>query len=87
MPKNPAPRPLVSSVPSNSAGFIPPHGGYKNLRSYQKALIVYDATLHFCRRFISPKDRTFDQIVQAPARAQPHCGRKLRNLQKRHRTP
>ena len=27
-----------------SAGFIPPHGGYENLLSYQKALIVYDAT-------------------------------------------
>jgi hypothetical protein len=27
-----------------SKGFIPPHGGYKNLLSYQKAEIVYDAT-------------------------------------------
>ena len=26
-----------------SKGFIPPHGGYRNLLSYQKAEIVYDA--------------------------------------------
>jgi four helix bundle suffix protein len=50
---------------SDSEGFIPPHGGYEHLRSYQKALIVYDATRCFCRRFIGPKDRTFDQMVQA----------------------
>lgn len=36
-----------------SAGFIPKHGGYKKLRSYQKAEIVYDATVHFCDRFIN----------------------------------
>jgi hypothetical protein len=34
-----------------SKGFIPPHGGYKNLLSYQKAEIVYDATVYFCGRF------------------------------------
>ena len=26
-------------------GFIPPHGGYADLLSYQKAEIVYDATV------------------------------------------
>jgi four helix bundle suffix protein len=45
-------------------GFIPPHGGYKNLLSYQKAEIVYDATVYFCGRFLSKKDRTFDQMIQ-----------------------
>ncbi len=55
----------VPSVPSNPDGFIPPHGGYEALHSYQKALIVYDASLYFCRRFIDKKDRTFDQMVQA----------------------
>jgi four helix bundle suffix protein len=48
-----------------SAGFIPPHGGYENLLSYQKALIVFHATKYFCRRFIRPSDRTYDQMVQA----------------------
>ncbi|MEY6432925.1 four helix bundle suffix domain-containing protein [Thioalkalicoccus limnaeus] len=46
-------------------GFIPTHGGYKNLRSYQKAEIVYDATVHFCQRFLEKRDRTYDQMVQA----------------------
>ena len=45
--------------------FIPPHGGWRQLRSYRKAEIVYDATVCFCRRFLSPRDRTIDQMVQA----------------------
>ena len=48
-----------------SKGFIPPHGGYRNLRSYQKAEIVYDATIYFCDRFIEKRSRTYDQMVQA----------------------
>lgn len=46
-------------------GFIPPHGGYSKLRSYQKAEIVYDATVYFCDRFLDKRDRTRDQMVQA----------------------
>src|SRR5262244_3277371 len=46
--------------------FIPKHGGYKKLLSYhQKAEIVYDATVHFCERFIDKRSRTHDQMVQA----------------------
>jgi len=46
-------------------GFIPPHGGYRKLLSYQKAEIVYDATVCFCGRFFSKRDRTVDQMTQA----------------------
>jgi four helix bundle suffix protein len=46
-------------------GFIPPHGGYKTLLSYQKAQIVYDSTVYFCGRFFERRDRTIDQMVQA----------------------
>jgi four helix bundle suffix protein len=46
-------------------GFIPPHGGYEDLLSFQKARIVYDATVCFCKRFVEKRDRTFDQMVQA----------------------
>jgi four helix bundle suffix protein len=46
-------------------GFIPPHGGYEGLRSYQKAVVVFDATAYFCQRFVDKKDRTYDQMVQA----------------------
>ncbi|MCK5806067.1 MAG: four helix bundle suffix domain-containing protein [Lentisphaeria bacterium] len=44
---------------------ILPHGGYRKLFSYQKSQIVYDATVYFCNRFVSKRDRTFDQMVQA----------------------
>lgn len=45
--------------------FIPPHGGYEELLSFQKARIVYDATVCFCERFLGRRDRTVDQMVQA----------------------
>jgi four helix bundle protein len=48
-----------------SKGFLSPHGGYKKLLSYQKAEIVYDATVCFCGRFIDPRSRTHDQMIQA----------------------
>ncbi|MEW6571543.1 MAG: four helix bundle suffix domain-containing protein [Nitrospirota bacterium] len=47
------------------AALIPPHGGYRNLKSYQTAEIVYDATVVFCDRFIDKRSRTHDQMVQA----------------------
>jgi four helix bundle suffix protein len=46
-------------------GFIPAHGGYRKLLSYQRAEIVYDATVRFCARFLDRRDRTVDQMVQA----------------------
>jgi four helix bundle suffix protein len=46
-------------------GFIPSHGYYQNLLSYQKAEVVYDLTFHFCERFLKRGDRTIDQMVQA----------------------
>jgi len=45
--------------------FIPPHGGYESLLSFQKARIVYDGTVKFCERFLKKSDRTYDQMVQA----------------------
>ncbi len=50
---------------SVTEGFIPPHGGYQKLLSYQKAEIVYDATVYFCDHFIDRRSRTHDQMVQA----------------------
>jgi four helix bundle suffix protein len=65
-PARPSPSPSLRSLPPGDAeGFIPPHGGYQKLLSYQKALVVYQATLHFCDRFIDKKSRTHDQMVQA----------------------
>jgi four helix bundle suffix protein len=62
---NLARRRVHKSPSSREEGFIPPHGGYANLRGYQKSQIIYDATVRFCDRFISIKSRTHDQMVQA----------------------
>ena len=44
---------------------IPPHGGYRNLRSFQCAQTVYDATVIFCDRFVEKRSRMRDQMIQA----------------------
>ncbi|HWV99355.1 MAG TPA: four helix bundle suffix domain-containing protein [Candidatus Acidoferrum sp.] len=54
-----------SSESGERPGLIPAHGGYRELKSYQMAEIVYDATVKFCDRFIDPRSRTHDQMVQA----------------------
>jgi len=46
-------------------GFIDPHGGFRELKSYQLSEIVYDATTAFCDRWIGRRSRTHDQMVQA----------------------
>ena len=46
-------------------GLIPPHGGYRELKSFQQAELVYDCTVKFCDRFIDRRSRTHDQMVQA----------------------
>jgi len=48
-----------------SPRIIPPHGGYRELQSYQMAEIVFDGTGAFCDRFIDRRSRTHDQMVQA----------------------
>jgi len=44
---------------------IPLHGGYRKLKSFQAAELVYDATVRFCDRYIDRRSRTHDQMVQA----------------------
>ncbi len=48
-----------------TSSLIPPHGGYRALKSYQMAEIVHDATRVFCDRFIEKRSRTHDQMIQA----------------------
>jgi four helix bundle suffix protein len=49
----------------NKEGFIPKHGGYRNLITYQKSEIIYDGTIYFTERAFKKYDRTIDQMVQA----------------------
>ena len=44
---------------------IPPHGGYRKLKSFQVAQLAYDVTVRFCDRYIDKRSRTHDQMVQA----------------------
>jgi four helix bundle suffix protein len=44
---------------------IEPHGGYRKLRGFQCAQLVYDSTVLFCNRFVDKHSRTHDQMVQA----------------------
>ena len=44
---------------------IPQHGGYKKLKSFQVAQLVYDVTVRFCDRYVERMSRTHDQMVQA----------------------
>jgi four helix bundle suffix protein len=50
---------------NDDAGFIPPHGNYRELLSYRKAEIIFDLTHRFCHRFLAKTDRTIDQMIQA----------------------
>jgi restriction system protein len=49
----------------NNSGPLLPHGGYRKLRTYKVAEVVYDATVVFCRRFLWHDRRLTDQVVQA----------------------
>jgi len=44
---------------------IPRHGGYRRLKSFQIAQLLYDLTARFCDKYIDPRSRTHDQMVQA----------------------
>ena len=44
---------------------IPKHGGFRKLKSFQVAQLVYDVTVRFCDRYIEKRSRTHDQMVQA----------------------
>lgn len=46
-------------------GLIVKHGGYRKLKSFRISQLVYDVTVRFCKRYISPFSRTCDQMEQA----------------------
>lgn len=50
---------------ASEAQFLPRHGNYSELLSFQKAEIAYDLTFHFCQRFLSKGARAIDQMIQA----------------------
>ncbi len=59
----------MTNMTNRTNELIPPHGGYRNLKSFQTATLVYDLTAEFCKRYMTYKTnksyRTYDQMVQA----------------------
>ena len=47
------------------ADLIREHGGYRKLKSFQLAQLIYDITVRFCERYVDRFSRTKDQMVQA----------------------
>jgi len=50
---------------SEKEPLIPKHGGYRRLKSFQMAQLVYDLTVRFCERYVNRFSRTRDQMIQA----------------------
>jgi restriction system protein len=67
----PSPQPAERSVGSARSDRSPtrkrlrPAGGYRSTGSFQTATLIYDATYWFCEKFLDPRSRTVDQMVQA----------------------
>ena len=61
-PKHPQP---TLEMPQPNKRRLRPSGGYRKLRSFQTTTLIYDATVYFCREFVSGYSRTNDQMVQA----------------------
>jgi four helix bundle suffix protein len=61
----PSPQPSVRSERSTTRKRLRPAGGYRSTGSFQTATLIYDATYWFCEKFLDPRSRTVDQMVQA----------------------
>ena len=48
-----------------SESLLPPHGGYRKLKSFKIAQLAFDVTVRFANRYIDRSSRTHDQMVQA----------------------
>ena len=52
-------------APVKGEPLIPVHGGYRKLKSFQVAQLVFDVTVRFCGRYADRRSRTRDQMVQS----------------------
>ena len=58
--------------------FAKPKTSHKKLYSYQKGKAIYDLTRAFLETHLSPKDRTYDQMLQGASPESLIYGRKER---------
>jgi len=52
------------SVPEEDP-LIPKHGGYRRLKTFQLARLIYDVTFQFCEKYMEEHDRLKPQMVHA----------------------
>lgn len=55
----------MGEILATEESLLPKHGGYRKLKSFQVAQLVYDVTVRFSERYIERQSRTRDQMVQA----------------------
>jgi restriction system protein len=55
----------MSTPEQNPRKKFRPSGGYRKTASFQTATLIYDSTYWFCEKFMDPRSRTVDQMVQA----------------------
>jgi four helix bundle protein len=55
----------MSELEGNSRKKLRSSGGYRKTASFQTTTLIYDATVWFCEKFMDPRSRTVDQMVQA----------------------
>ena len=55
----------MGAMDSQREPLLPRHGGYRRLKTFQLAQLVYDVTVRFCDRYVERRSRTRDQMVQA----------------------
>lgn len=55
---------MISSEQSTNAT-LEPNGGYRCAASFQAATLIHDATVWFCEKFLDPRSRPADDMVQA----------------------
>jgi four helix bundle suffix protein len=65
MSTSPPERSVRSVGSARSGKRLRPAGGYRTTASFQTATLIYDATYWFCEKFLDPRSRTVDQMVQA----------------------
>jgi four helix bundle suffix protein len=50
---------------SEKEALIGKHGGYRRLKTFQLARLIYDVTVRFCQLYVDARSRTRDQMIQA----------------------
>ena len=50
---------------SEKEKIIPRHGGYRKLKSFRAAELVYNVTERFCSKYVDRRSRTHDRMTQA----------------------